>query len=137
MVGKDLRDDQELDLASRFYRNDGDYNFTDVAAEIHANSQAFAWGGLLADFSNNGQLDLVITENYYAFPMGLHEHFPTAGKLLLQGADGKFIRAEAAAGVKNFNFGYRPIAADLTGSGSNDLIIGNLGGPLRVFLNDG
>ena len=136
LVRKDLRDDQESDLSSRHLRNDGDYNFTDITAQSKATSQAFAWGAVFADFTNNGRLDLAITENYLAFPGGLHKYLPTAGKLLVQASDGTFLRAEAAAGVKNFNFGYRPIAVDLTGNGSQDLIIGNLNGPLRIFLND-
>ena len=135
-VRKDLRDDQESDLASRHLRNDGDYKFTDITAKTKATSQAFAWGSLFADFTNNGRLDLVITENYLAYPLGMHKYLPTAGKLLVQGVDGTFLRAEAAAGVRNFHFGYRPIAADLTGSGSQDLIIANIAGPLRIFLND-
>ena len=135
-VRKDLRDDQLSDLASRHLRNDGNYQFTDITAQSNATSQAFAWGSVFADFTNNGRLDLVITENYLAYPLGMHKYLPTAGKLLVQGADGAFVRAEAAAGVKNFHFGYRPLAADLTGSGSQDLVIGNIAGPLRIFLND-
>ena len=136
IVHRDLRDDQPLDLVSRHLRNDGDYKFTDVTAQTKATSEAFAWGALFADFTNNGRLDMVITENYLGYPLKLHKYLPTAGKFLLQGSDGTFIRAEAAAGVKNFHFGYRPIAADLTGSGFQDLVIANLNGPLRIFLND-
>ena len=132
----DLRDDQKSDLASRHFRNHGDYTFTDVTEETGTVTNAFAWGSIFADFTNNGRLDLVVTENYVQFPMHLHDHLPTPGKLFLQGADGTFVRAEEAAGVANYHFGYKPLAIDLTGSGYQDLIIGNLKGPLRVLLND-
>lgn len=132
----DLRKDQKSDLASRLFRNEGNYQFTDATKETGTVTQAFAWGSIFADFTNNGRVDMVITENYLAYPMHLHEKFPTAGKFLLQGVDGVFVRAEHASGVENYHFGYKPLAVDLTGSGYNDLVIGNLRGPLRIFLND-
>ena len=136
ILHRDLRTDQEEDPQSAHLRNDGNYQFTSIAAQTKATSQAFAWGSLFADFTNNGRLDLVITENFMAYPLGMHKLLPTGGKFLLQDSDGTFVRAEKASGVRNFDFGYRPIAADLTGSGYQDLIIGNLNGPLRIFLND-
>ncbi len=136
VLHRDLRDDQQVDPFSIHLRNDGDYNFTNVTEQTKATSEAFAWGALFADFTNNGRLDLVITENFRAYPLGLEVLFPTGGKLLLQDQDGTFHRGEAAAGVRNFHWGYRPIAADLTGSGTQDLVIANVSGPLRIFLND-
>ncbi len=136
LLHRDLRDDQEEDPLSIHLRNDGDYNFTNITAQSKATSLAFSWGAVFADFTNNGRLDLVITENFRSYPLHMSQYFPTAGKFLLQGADGTFIRAESAAGVQNFNFGYRPIATDLTGNGMADLVIANVGGPLRIFLNE-
>ena len=132
----DLRPDQKQDLASRHFRNEGEYVFTDATEESGTVTDAFAWGSIFADFTNNGRNDLVVTENYLAYPMHLHEKFPTAGKFFLQGTNAKFVRAEHASGVSNYHFGYRPLAVDLTGNGYNDLVIGNLRGPLRIFLND-
>ena len=136
MAKGDLRPDQTQDLASRLFRNEGDYVFTNATEELGTVTDAFAWGSIFADFTNNGRNDLVVTENYLAYPMHLHEKFPTAGKFFLQGTDGKYVRAEHASGVSNYHFGYKPLAVDLTGSGYNDLVIGNLRGPLRIFLND-
>ena len=56
-------------------------------------TDAFAWGSIFADFTNNERLDLVVTENFAGYPLNLAKHF-------------------------------------------NDLVIGNLSGPLRVLLND-
>lgn len=136
ILHRDLRPDQEEDPLSIHLRNDGDYQFTNITAESKATSQAFAWGSVFADFNGDGRLDLVITENFMAYPLKLQKLLPTGGKFLLQDDDGTFLRAEKAAGVRNFDFGYRPIAADLTGNGTLDLVIGNLNGPLRIFLND-
>ena len=136
MAKGDLRPDQTQDLASRLFRNEGDYVFTNATEELGTVTDAFAWGSIFADFTNNGRLDLVTTENFVSYPLELGRRLGSPGKLFLQGVDGKFVRAEEAAGVTNYNFGYRALAADLTGSGFNDLVIGNLDGPLRVFLND-
>jgi len=136
MAKGDLRPDQKQDLASRLFRNEGNYVFTDATKEVGTVTDAFAWGSIFADFTNNGRNDLVVTENYLAYPMHLHEKFPTAGKFFLQGVDGKYVRAEHDSGVSNYHFGYKPLAVDLTGNGYNDLVIGNLRGPLRIFLND-
>ena len=136
MAKGDLRPDQKQDLASRLFRNEGNYVFTDGTQDAGTVTDAFAWGSVFADFTNNGRNDLVVTENYLAYPMHLHEKFPTAGKFFLQGTDGKYVRAEHASGVSNYHFGYKALAVDLTGSGFNDLVIGNLRGPLRIFLND-
>ena len=132
----DLRKDQRSDLRSTHFRNRGDYLFEDVTHETGTLTYAFAWGSIFADFTNNGRLDLVTTENFVSYPYDLGRRLGSPGKLFLQGVDGKFVRAEEAAGVTNYNYGYRALAVDLTGSGFNDLVIGNLDGPLRVFLND-
>ncbi len=132
----DLHRDQKSDLASTHFRNEGDYIFKDVTHETGTVTNAFAWGSIFADFTNNGRLDLVVTENFVGYPLNLAKHFAAPGKMFLQGVDGKFVRAEEAAGVTNYNYGYRALAVDLTGDGYNDLVIGNLSGPLRVLLND-
>ena len=132
----DLHRDQKSDLASTHFRNEGDYIFRAVTHETGTVTDAFAWGSIFADFTNNGRLDLVVTENFVGYPLNLAKHFAAPGKLFLQGVDGKFVRAEEAAGVANYNYGYRALAVDLTGNGFNDLVIGNLSGPLRVLLND-
>jgi len=132
----DLHRDQKSDLASKHFRNEGDYIFKDVSYESGTVTHGFGWGSIFADFTNNGRNDLVVTENFVAYPLGFHKHFGTPGKLFLQGVDGKFVRAEEAAGVTNYHFGHRAVAADLTGNGYNDLVIGNLDGPLRILLND-
>ncbi|MCB2130767.1 MAG: VCBS repeat-containing protein [Rhodobacteraceae bacterium] len=133
----DSRPDQPHDLHFRLLRNDGDFRFRDVSVELGARTTHFGWGAAFADFTKRGRQDFVMTENYTAMPLNLHGRFPTPGKLMLQGADGRYTRAERAVGVENRHFGYRVITPDLTGNGYPDLVIGNLTGPLRVFLNDG
>ena len=132
----DLTKDQRTDLSSKLFRNEGNYIFKDVSHETGTVTNAFAWGATFADFTNNGRLDLVVTENFVGLPLDLGKHLGSPGKLFLQGVDGKFVRGEEAAGVTNYDYGYRALAIDLTGNGFNDLVIGNLGGPMRFFLND-
>ena len=132
----DLKRDQKSDLASTHFRNEGNYIFRDVTYETGTVTHGFGWGSVFADFTNNGRNDLVVTENFVAYPLGFQAHFGSPGKFFLQGVDGQFVRAEEASGITNYHYGHRAVAADLTGDGYNDLVIGNLDGPLRVFLND-
>jgi hypothetical protein len=135
LVKGDTRPDQRVDLSFRLLRNDGDFKFTDVTKETGADTNVFGWGVAAADFTGNGRLDLVVTENYTAFPLNWHKHFPSPGRLLVQGSDGKFVQTQHQSGVANPHFGYAALPVDLAGNGQTDLVIGNIGGPLRIFIN--
>lgn len=131
----DLKPGQEQDLRIRHLRNDGNYKFTEVGDEMGTNTKKFSWGITLADFNNDGRLEILTAENYTAFPLDLQGKFPLSGSFMVQGQDGKFFRAENEAGIANPHFGYRSLAIDLNGDGKKDLVLANLKGPLRVFLN--
>ncbi len=45
----------------RFYRNDGDWNFTDVTEEAGLGSTEWGCGTAAADYDNDGDLDLYVT----------------------------------------------------------------------------
>jgi hypothetical protein len=135
LVKGDTRPDQRIDLSFRLLRNDGDFKFTDVTKETGADTNVFGWGVAAADFTGNGRLDLVVTENYTAFPLNWHKHFPSPGRLLVQGSDEKFVQTQHQSGVANPHFGYAALPVDLAGNGQTDLVIGNIGGPLRIFIN--
>lgn len=135
VVKGDLKPGQQQDLRIRHLRNDGDFKFTEVGDAVGTNTKKFSWGITIADFTGSGRDDILTSENYTAFPLDLQAKFPLGGSFLIHGKDGKFFRGENEAGINNPHFGYRSLAIDLNGDGKLDLVIANLKGPLRVFLN--
>jgi len=63
------------------FKNEGDFKFTDTAKETK-----------VADFNLDGRQDLVVAENYVAFPP--HKLFRLPGRFLVQRADGTFSAVE-------------------------------------------
>ncbi len=137
MMTGDLTGEQKLDTSFRLLENDGKFNFADVTDQYGLASAGFGWGTLFADFTNNGVEELVITENFIGMPMKMHHMFPSKGSFYVRGQDGRYVNTVVQSGLTNKNFGYRSVALDLDGNGFKDLVIANIDGPLRIFMNDG
>ena len=69
--------------------------------------------------------------------MKMHYFAPTRGAFYVKNKSGKYVNVVKQAGLSNAMFGYRTLGIDLTGSGYKDILVANIDGPLRVFLNDG
>ena len=83
--------DQDLFLANhkfatRFYRNNGDGSFTDVADLVGVDSRLIAGGAAFSDYDNDGDLDLFVIR------------LPT-DQLYQNDGDGTFVEVAATAGV--------------------------------------
>jgi hypothetical protein len=50
----------EIKLPNKFYRNNGDFSFTDEDSRIAGNVPTFSNGSVYADLDNDGDLDLVV-----------------------------------------------------------------------------
>ncbi|MEP6615368.1 MAG: VCBS repeat-containing protein [Ginsengibacter sp.] len=50
----------EIKLPNKFYRNDGNFSFTDEEAQISGNVPTFSNGSVYADLDNDGDLDIVV-----------------------------------------------------------------------------
>jgi hypothetical protein len=135
IVRGDLTPDQTLHRSHILLRNDGNFNFTDVADQAKVADYEFGWGAVFADFSNNGLLDLAIAQNYIGFPP--HKIFKLPNRLLIQQQDHTFASVGKIAGVENPYYGISPLVVDFTKNGYPDLIYLNLNGPVRIFLNKG
>ena len=129
----DIREDQRHDLDWLLLRNDGGFIFTDVTAPYGITNEGFAWGGIFEDLNLDGQLDLVVAQNYIKWPV--HKLFKLSGRTYLQSVDGGRFTHVEALGLKNFHFGQSPLSVDLNGDGKPDLLWINMDGPVRAFLN--
>lgn len=131
----DLRDDQLFHTPLFLFRNDGDFAFTDVAAETQVADYEFSWGAVLDDLNNDGREDILIAQNYVSLPF--EKIFRLPGRVLMQSPDGTFAAAEERAGLVNRNYEISPLVADFNNDGYRDVIRVNLAGPSRAFLSGG
>ena len=79
------------------FRNDGGFKFTDVAEQTKVADFEFSWGAIFEDFNLDGRQDLVVAENYVAFPP--HKLFKLPCRFLVQRADNTFAAVEEQAGL--------------------------------------
>ena len=125
-------------------RNSGDGTFTDVTyhaglGEVHCPTQTAAW----ADYDNDGDLDIFIgneTPGDFRVPWQLLGE-PVEGafpwQLFRNRGDGTFEEVAAQAGVRGYGFTKGVVWADYDGDRFPDLYISNLGGPNRLYHNNG
>ncbi len=131
----DLRPGQQLVTDWILLNSRGDFRFSNTARETKVAHFEFGWGALLEDFSLDGRQDLVVAENYIAFPA--HQLFRLPCRFLVQRPDGTFAAVEEQAGVVNESFAIAPITADFNADGYPDLVYTNLGGRPKAFLSRG
>ncbi len=116
-----LKEGQILTNNHLFLRNDGNYKFTSIQPQEIINS-GFAWGSQFEDINLNGNLDLIYAQNYIDVPAGTY----LSGMTLLN-KDNNFIKTTK---YPNNNYGHTPLFADLTGTGTKDLIWINMVGDI-------
>ena len=117
------------------FRNDGDFKFTDVAAQTKVADFEFSWGALFQDFNLDGRQDLVVAENYVDFPP--HQLFKLPCRFMVQRPNGTFAAVEEQAGVINKNYAISPLTSDFNQDGYPDLVYTNLNGTSQAFINQG
>ncbi len=116
-------------------KNNGNFNFTDVAEQTKVADFEFSWGAIFQDFNLDGRQDLVVSENYVAFPP--HKLFKLPGRFLLQRPDGTFSAVEDQAKVVNKNYGITPLTSDFNKDGYPDLVFTNIAGKSQAHINQG
>jgi hypothetical protein len=131
----DLRDDQVFEDRLIFFRNDGDFKFTNINQETKTADYEFSWGTVFHDLNLDGRQDLIISENYVDFP--LHKIFKLPGRVLIQRPDGTFAATEDRSGVVNRNYEITSLVADFNQDGYPDMVRVNLGGPTFAFTHKG
>ena len=135
MARGDLNDDQVFEDRLIFFRNDGDFEFTNINKETQTADYEFSWGTVFHDLNLDGRQDLIISQNYVDFP--LHKIFRLPGRVLIQRVDGTFAATEARSGLVNRRYEISSLVADFDQDGYPDMVRVNLLGPALAFLNDG
>ncbi len=127
------------------YRNDGNWNFTDVSYQsgIALPSLPYVkWGTAFADFDNDGWLDLIAVSGH-VYPQV--DSLPSGGgyrepKLLhLNQTDGTFCDASALAGpaLQERRVSRGLAVGDLFNDGNVDVVVGDLDGAPMILKNHG
>ena len=131
----DLAEEDEFISDWILFRNDGNFNFTDVAKTAKVADFEFSWGAIFEDFNLDGKQDLVVAENYVDFPP--HKLFKLPGRFLVQRPDGTFASVEDQANAINKNYAITPLSSDFDQNGYPDIVFANLNGPIKAILNEG
>jgi hypothetical protein len=131
----DLKDDQRQNTNWAYLRNDGGFIFEDATAEMKLDGYGFAWGAQFEDLNLDGDIDLLVAQNYIKWPV--HRIAPLPGKALLQlkGGQGPAFYQVAGLGLDNDLYAQSPVIVDLDGDSRADVLWLNMDGPLRAFLN--
>ncbi|MBH0207960.1 MAG: CRTAC1 family protein [Nitrospira sp.] len=131
----DLRKDQRHTHDWMLLRNDGNFHFTDVTEAYGLSGEGFAWGAVFEDLNLDGELDLLVAQNYIKWPV--HKFLKLSGRTALQSTEhGMPVFSHSPAlGLGNPYFGQAPVIVDLNGDGRQDLLWLNINGPARAFLN--
>ncbi len=127
----DLRDDQRHEAEWLLFRNDGNFQFTNVTEPYQLTGFGFAWGAVFEDLNLDGNLDLLVAQNYIKWP--LHKLSKLPGKTLLQ--HNQAFYHVSALGLENPHFGQTPLILDLNGDSKPDVVWVNMNGPATAFLN--
>lgn len=131
----DLTDGQVFEDRLIFFRNDGEFKFTNVNEETKTAKYEFSWGTVFHDLNLDGRQDLIISQNFVDFP--LHRMFKLPGRVLIQRPDGTFAATEDRSGVVNRRYEITSLVADFNDDGYPDMVRVNLDGQAMAFINDG
>jgi enediyne biosynthesis protein E4 len=133
------------DEYSVLYRNDGDWNFTDVSYKsgVAVPSLPYVkWGTAFVDLDNDGWLDLIaVTGHVYpqvdALPTGARYREPKI--LEMNERNGTFCDASTQAGpaIMEPNASRGLAYGDLFNDGQIDIVVGNIDGAPSVLRNHG
>ncbi len=121
---------------NRLYLNDGAGNFTDQSELAGVRDGGWGWGACMADFDNDGHLDIFHVNGMGAASVPA-EFLVEPARLFHNNGDGTFTQMAADVGIADNGMGRGVVCADADRDGDLDVWIANVGQPHRLYRNDG
>lgn len=120
---------------NRLYRNRGDGTFEDVTDEAGVRRGFWGWGACMADFDNDGHLDVFhVNGSDYEGAQGRFQDTPAV--LFRNRGDGTFEEIAGEVGVDDRGDGRGVVCFDYDRDGDVDVFISNNGGRPALYRND-
>lgn len=127
----DATDNQPRNYGWILLQNDGDFNWSDITAQSELDDYGFAWGAIFEDLTLDGELELLVAQNYIKWPF--HKWSKLSGKSFIKNDNA--YRHAADLGLENPTFGQSPLIADMDGDGRPDVFWVNMEGEGSAHLN--
>ncbi len=127
----DGTDQQPRNYGWILLRNDGDFQLQDVTAQYQLDDYGFAWGAVFEDLTLNGDLELLVAQNYIKWPF--HHWSKLSGKSFVQSQSAFYHAAEL--GLGNYAFSQSPLIVDINNDGKPDVFWLDMEGIGRAFIN--
>ena len=134
-VRGDLNDDQALNLDWLLLENAGQGGFRNATRKYGLEGYGFGWGGVFEDMNLDGELDLLVAQNYIKWPKHKANKLPNKAFIQLKQAGRRGFYHLDELGLNNPHYGHSPLIADLNNDGLPDVVWLNMDGPARAFLN--
>jgi len=120
---------------NRLYHNQGDGQLKDVTAFAGVRAGYWGWGSCLADFDNDGDLDLFHT-NGASFPRST-EFYADPSVLFISNGDGTFTERAFELGIHDTGEGRGVVCFDYDRDGDLDILVQHNRGGLSLYENNG
>lgn len=127
----DATDAQPRNYGWLLLRNEGNFKFSDVTSDYQLDGYGFGWGPTLEDLTLDGQLELLVAQNYIAW--FVHDISKLPGKSFVQ-RQSAFYHVPAL-GVENPAFSQAPLIVDMNHDYRPDLFWVDMEGVGRAFIN--
>ena len=131
----DIKDASLFNEKWILFKNEGNFTFSDVAAEAKIADYEFSWGCTFADMNNDGLQDLIVAENYV--DLAPNKLFRLSSRVLIQKEDHTFVPTEKKSGLENPFFAITALVSDFNKDGYLDMIWTNIDTPSLAYINRG